>query len=266
MKMVMRLAKTTVLVTGIAGGWMRTLAFAADDGGVNAAADLSVLSAYVWRGQVLNDKAVLQPATAMTVGGFVLNIWGNFNLTDAATGDEREFSEVDLTLSYSRTVGPVTLGGGLIEYLFPNQTLLTMDGTVEAYPETSEVYLGASLPGLPLAPSLTVYYDFREAQSFYVSGALAYMARLVEHLNLGLNASLGYAAAKYNAFYFGVDNAALNDANFGLSLTWSPWPRVTLTPAYQYTMLVDADIEDAAASLYKDQQRSIFSCKATYTF
>jgi hypothetical protein len=247
-------------LTGLAAGWMATVGLAAEEIKVGASADLSILSAYVWRGQVLNDEAVIQPAATITKGGFALNTWGNFNLTDEATGDA-EFSEVDLTLSYSRAVGPVTIGAGLIEYLFPNQTLME-----EGYPGTREGYLSATFSSLPVVPALAVYYDFGEADSFYALASLAYSAKLGETLSLGLNASLGYGAADYNAFYFGVDEAALNDANFGISLAVTPSASLTVTPAYQYTMLVDSDIEDAAAGLYKDKDQSIFSLKATYTF
>jgi hypothetical protein len=258
--------KMHMVLTGVAAVWMTTVGFAAEDVRVGASADLTALSAYVWRGQVLNDETVVQPAATIVKGGFVLNVWGNFNLTDAATGDSGVFSEVDLTLSYSRAAGPVTFGAGLIEYLFPNQTLVAADDTGVGYPGTREAYLSASLPGLPVVPSVTVYYDFGEAESFYALGALTYTAKLGDTLNLGLSTSLGYAAADYNAFYFGVDEAALNDANFGLSLAWSPHPSLMVTPAYQYTMLADSDIEDGAAGLYKDKDQSIVSVKATYTF
>jgi hypothetical protein len=239
---------------------------AAEEISVGASADVSAVSAYVWRGQVLNDEAVMQPSATITKGGFSLNTWGNLNLTDSATGDSAEFSEVDLTVSYSRSVGPATLSGGLIEYLFPNQTLVNADGTSEGYPGTREVYLAAALPALPVVPSLALYYDFEEADSFYALASLGYGAKLAETLNLGLYTSLGYGASDYNAFYFGVDDDALNDANFGVSLTWSPCDRLSLTPGYQYTLLVDSDIEDAAAELYRDKDQSIFSLKASYVF
>jgi len=257
---------TKMVVTGLLVGLTGAMGFAEEDIKVGASADVGALSAYVWRGQVLNDEAVLQPAATITKGGFALNAWGNFNLTDAATGDGAEFSEVDLTLSYSRAVGPGTLSAGLIEYLFPNQTLVAADGTGVGYPGTREVYLSASLSSLPVVPSLAVYYDFGEADSFYALASLAYSAKLGDAVSLGLSTSLGYAAADYNAFYFGVDEDALNDANFGVSLAWSPLPNLTVTPGYQYTLLVDSDIEDGAAGLYKDKDQSIFSLKATYTF
>ena len=250
----------------LAVGWTVGMGLAAEDVMVGASADVSVLSAYVWRGQVLNDEAVIQPAATVTKGGFALNIWGNLNLTDAATGDSVEFSEVDLTVSYSRAVGPVSLGGGLIEYLFPNQTLKKAGGAVVGYPGTREVYLSAILPGLPVVPALAVYWDFGEADSFYGLASLAYGAKLSETLNMNLSASIGYGADGYNAFYFGVDDNAFNDANFDASLTWTPCSCLSVTPAYQYTMLADSDIEDAAAGLYKGKDQSIVSLKATYTF
>jgi hypothetical protein len=254
------------VLAGLVVGGAGALGFAADDITVGATADVSALSAYVWRGQVLNDEAVIQPAATITKGGFAVNTWGNYNLTDEATGDSGVFSEVDLTVSYSRTVGPVGLGGGVIEYLFPNQTLVTADGTGVGYPGTREAYLSANLPGLLIVPSLAVYYDFDEADSFYGLASLGYSTKLGETVNMGLSASLGYGASDYNAFYFGVDDSALNDANFGTSLTWSPCSCLSLTPAYQYTMLVDSDIEDAAAGLYKDKDQHLVSVKATYTF
>jgi len=105
-----------------------------------------------------------------------------------------------------------------------------------------------------------------EADSFYALASLTYSAKLADAVSLGLSTSLGYAAADFNAFYFGVDEAALNDANFGVSLAWSLLPNLTVTPAYQYTLLVDSDIKDGAAGLYKDKDQSIVSLKATYTF
>jgi outer membrane scaffolding protein for murein synthesis (MipA/OmpV family) len=140
------------------------------------------------------------------------------------------------------------------------------DGTGVGYPGTREVYLSASLSSLPVVPSLAVYYDFGEVDSFYALASLGYSSKLTDALSLGLSASLGYAAAGYNAFYFGVDAAALNDANLGATLAWSPCPCLTVTPAYQYTLLVNSDIEDGAAGLYKDKDQSVVSVKATYTF
>jgi hypothetical protein len=70
------------------------------------ALDVPVLSAYVWRGQVLVDDPVVQPTFTVAKGGFSINWWGNFNLDDNATGDDFEFSEHDITLSYAAPPAP----------------------------------------------------------------------------------------------------------------------------------------------------------------
>ena len=43
----------------------------------SVAVDVPVLSAYVWRGQVLNDEAVAQPGLTAGIGGFTVNAWSS---------------------------------------------------------------------------------------------------------------------------------------------------------------------------------------------
>ncbi|HEY8241739.1 MAG TPA: hypothetical protein VIH35_09845, partial [Kiritimatiellia bacterium] len=43
---------------------------AAEESAVSASIDVPVLSAYVWRGQVLNDEGVLQPSATISKNGF----------------------------------------------------------------------------------------------------------------------------------------------------------------------------------------------------
>ena len=59
---------------------------------LSASIDLPILSAYVWRGQVLNDEGVVQPSATISKGGFSLNYWQNFALTEHITGDECELT------------------------------------------------------------------------------------------------------------------------------------------------------------------------------
>lgn len=221
-----------------------------------ATADLVGLSAYVWRGQVLNDEAVLQPSFTLGKSGFTINTWGNMNLTDAVTEDAPDFSELDLTLSYAKTVGNVGLGAGFIEYTFPNT----------AVAGTRELYASLALPNLVVVPTLAVYYDFDEADGVYGNFSLGYSRSLCNKTTLGLFASLGMATADYNMFYFGVDEDALNDVNVGASVSFAVTKSLTIVPAVQYTALPDGDIEDGAATLYKDTDGVIGSVKASYTF
>jgi len=237
---------------------------AAEASAPSVSLDLPVASAYVWRGQVLNDETVVQPALNLTSGGFGLNVWGNYNLTDAVTG-VADFSEIDLTVSYGARLGPVGLGAGLIEYLFPNTTLATDEGGA-AYPATRELYLSLSLPDLPVVPALNLYRDIDDADGFYGALSLAYSRELPAALTLSLGALLGAGDSSYNRYYFGVHRTALNDASLTASLAYAPTSRLTVTPGIQYSWLPDRDIRDAADALYKDDRQFLGSLKIAYTF
>jgi hypothetical protein len=221
-----------------------------------ALAEATLANGYVWRGQVLNNEAVLQPSFTLGKGPFTINTWGNMNLTDSVTEDAPDFSELDLTFGYSKMLGAVALGAGLIEYSFPNTT----------FANTREVYATISLPTLLIVPTLSLYYDFDEADGVYGNLALTYSHSIAEKATLALFASLGAATSEYNAFYFGVDQNALNDMNVGASLSIPVTKSLTITPAVQYTALPDGDIEDGAAGLYAEKDFVLGSLKASYVF
>ena len=73
--------------------------------------DLSVLSAYIWRGQELSrDSVVMQPAVTASYKGFSLNVWGNLDTKPYSTSNANygaKSTETDWTISYSRKFGIV---------------------------------------------------------------------------------------------------------------------------------------------------------------
>jgi hypothetical protein len=221
-----------------------------------AVAEATLANGYIWRGQVLNDEAVIQPSFTLGKGSFTINTWGNLNLTDAVTADAPDLSELDLTFAYTKTVENVALGAGLIEYSFPNTT----------FASTREVYATIGLPTLLIVPSASVYYDFDEADGFYGNLAMTYSYSIADKSTLFVFASLGAATSDYNAFYFGVDDSALNDLSAGASLAIPVAKNFTITPAVQYTTLPDGDIEEGTNGLYKEKDFVLGSIKATYVF
>ena len=230
---------------------------------VGVGLDVAALSSYVWRGQTLNDKMVVQPSLTASKAGFAINTWANYNVDGAYDGD---FSEVDLTASYSQAVGPVALGAGLVQYTFPNQTLAVEDGEDVAYPGTVEVYASAGLPDVPLAPTLTVYRDVDEIDGTYGMVAVGHSFELAEKVSLSLSASLGAADADYNAGYFGVDDAALNDLTVGAALPFAVLENLTVKPAISYVYLPDSDVRDAAEALYGEDDAVVGSLTLSCAF
>lgn len=223
---------------------------------VGAELELPVLSAYVWRGQVLNDEAVTQPSLEVSKGGFALNAWANYNLTDNVTDHSGDCNEVDLTASYEFSAGPATFVAGVVEYLFP--------GTDAS--STREASIEASLDGLPVTPGATVVYDFDEADGFYVALSLEYSHAIGDELSLELGGLIGYGFSDYNALYFGVADDALNDAGLSAGLEYAVNDSWTITPAVTCTALLDSGIRDAARELYFDDRCVIGSLTASCAF
>lgn len=221
--------------------------------------DAAVLSAYVWRGQVLNDETVLQPAVTVAKGMFAASVWGNYNLTDRVTGESADFSEVDVTLSMACSVGPVGAAVGLIEYVFPNQTV--GDAAAQG---TREVFLTLSCPDWIVVPSVSVYRDVDEVDGTYAVAGLSWTAAMGDKLALTLNGSIGYGDKDYNSIYFGVEDAAWNDANVGVSLAWKVTDAITVVPSIQYTTLADSDVKDAAAGVYRDDGTVVGGVKVSW--
>ncbi|MFH0908865.1 MAG: hypothetical protein V1929_08890 [bacterium] len=244
---------------------------AADAAPLSASLDLPILSAYVWRGQVLNDEAVIQPSFTVSKGGFSLNYWESFNLTDAVTGDAYEFSEHDIALSYS-ALCPLTganLTLGVVNYDFPNQSIPVGDvheGHSSLVNDTREAYFVATFEKCPVTPSLYVYYDFKEADSFYLTLGFSHTFTLNDEVGLGMAFSSGWADKRYNEFYFDVNDSTFEDGNVTLSLPIKAGDSLLITPAVQYTWLWDSDLKDAADVQYKDKDQVVASLKAVYTF
>ncbi|MFH0878931.1 MAG: TorF family putative porin [Lentisphaerota bacterium] len=243
---------------------------AEDPAPVAVSLDVPVLSAYVWRGQVLNDEIVIEPSLTVSKNGFSLNAWANFNGAGSYSGDNNsKFSEVDLTASYTHSAGPASLGVGVVQYLFPNQTLTVTDGTEttgKAYPGTYEVYITAGFPGIPLAPALTIYRDLDAIEGFYGVLSVSQSFSLHEKVSLVAFASLGAGDKKYNNGYFGDDEAALNDANVGLSLPIALTSSLTIKPSASYTCLPDSTLRDAAEAVYGNKDQFVGSITASYAF
>ena len=213
-----------------------------------ASLDLPVNSAYVWRGQVYNDEPVFEPSlTVSTKYGLSFNTWANFNLTDSLGKDsEKEFNEVDLTVSYDVPVEVLDLTVGAVEYTYPHQTIQNDDGSVRATPGTREVFVTVGKEDLPLSPSASVYYDFDEVNGFYGLVSVSQGFEVTKELSVDATLSLGAANTDYNETYFGVDDNALNDGNVKVGASYTFSESISLGGYVMYTYLLDSSIRDAA--------------------
>lgn len=226
---------------------------------VNATVDLPVLSAFNSRGRTFQDETVFEPNVTVTKnlesGSVFLNTWGNMAPNKYADKGEATFNEIDLTVGYQNAYKKLNYGVGLIEYVYSGTDI----------PNTHEAY--ATVSGfLPLNPTASVYYDFKEAKGFYVVGSVNHPFKITDRWTLTADTGLGYGTADYNELYFGVKEDKLNDWNSGLTLAVAMAKNVTLSTAVRYVDLIDKDIENGAEATYGEGDSIVTKIAATITF
>jgi len=211
------------------------------------AADLSVsvLSAYIWRGQELSkDSAVIQPSMTVGYKGFSANLWGNLD-TDPYTATAGEdtpssLNETDLTLSYDRSFGMLSVGGGYIYY--------GLDGA----DDSQEVYLSLGFDTL-LSPSLTVYRDIGSYPHWYFLLGISHSFEFTEKVSLELSGSVSYLKSEDSDDYPKInDNGQttgdkfenFHDGVISASLPISVAEYITVTPALSCTFALSGDASD----------------------
>jgi hypothetical protein len=198
---------------------------------------------YIWRGQVVSDRAVFEPTIAIKKGGLTGFVWGNMDLT-GQNDHCHEFIEMDYVLDYTAPVpdmNVLSFSVGTIYYDFPNTV----------FKSTTEIYGGLSL-AIPLSPFIKIFRDVDEAKSTYiqvgVGHAIDKLAIISDDCYCGLRigSSLAYGNSQYNKFYFASAGGKLNDWNTSLAMPvcFKGW---TITPSIYYSMMVNSDIRSATA-------------------
>jgi uncharacterized protein (TIGR02001 family) len=193
--------------------------------------DFAFVNKYVWRGILLTDGPVFQPAATLGYKGASINIWGNLDL-DNVNDNAGEFNEIDLTLDYTHAIKEFSLSGGLIYYDFPNTE----------FRSTLELYVAAGVDIL-LQPSISVYFDVDQAQGIYGTLDLSHSFDLADSdsvsCSVDLATSVGLGSSQYVDFYFGVDNAAFTNFYAEVSVPVTILDTVTVTPYGGVTMVLD---------------------------
>ena len=126
---------------------------------VTGGVDVTVNSAFVWRGFVVCDSTVVQPAAWVAIGPVTVTSWSNI-ARSAPSG--RRWTEHDLTVDYSWTRGDYTVSAGWINYFF-------IDQPSERF--TNELYVGVSHQGL-VEPGVWVFQDVQAGSGTYILASL----------------------------------------------------------------------------------------------
>lgn len=192
---------------------------------VDVKADIA--SAYLFRGQVMTDRPVLQPSTAVHLpvragGSASFVAWGNLDLTDS-TGDAwfdaehaGEFTEIDLTASYARDIGPATLSGGVVHYTWNNGEMFPFG----AFPATAELFVRADFDVEVVRPAIEVHYDIDEVEGFYVRAELAREFALTDDVVLQLQGHAGWSDEDHSLWLYRTSESSFADAALAATIVW----------------------------------------------
>jgi len=152
--------------------------------------DLSVLSAYIWRGyEQSRDSVVMQPAVTVGYKGFSLNVWGNLDTRPYSAADNKyaaNYTETDYTISYSKKFGILQVTPG---YIYYGLGAPYAGGTAPL--DSQELFLTLGLDTI-LQPTLTAYKEIDHYRQWYFLLGVSHTIEFNKIISLKLGASASY--------------------------------------------------------------------------
>lgn len=241
----------------------------AESSRISAEVSVDFLSCYMWRGQILADAPVWQPAATLgfdlgDYGALSAGFWSSFKLTSRRDGSPvRNLGnqEIDYSVAYSKSFGDMNVEVGHLWYTFPNS---------DNEGNTEELYLSFSYANDFVTPTVAAYWDYRDNDDdglFYFTLALAHEFELLEGLVLTPSVSLGLGTDAYlRAYVEDVDKTAFLDQTTGLALTYAVTDWLSLGAQVNYTWIVDPDARHADYMGRGEIQRVWGGFNVTFSF
>jgi hypothetical protein len=217
-------------------------------------ATVAVLSKYIWRGyEVSRNSIVVQPSMTIGYKGFSANVWGNLDThpyyggTDPGKSYSSTLNETDVTLSYSKTLGLFTLGGGYIYY-----GLGSINPDVAKRLDAQEIFASVGLNAI-LSPTFTVYREIDHYRNWYFLLGVSHVFEFNKTISLKLAATASYLLSTDESTYPKFDDNALatsdkfsnfHDGNLTVSLPIKATSYITLTPTVSYVFPLSDDAKN----------------------
>lgn len=210
--------------------------------------ELTVYSAYIWRGQILYDTPVWQPAQNICLkfgenaeyGWIKTRLWSNWAI-NAYKKPHRfgNMSIVDETVSYNKTFfDSLDAEAGVIMYQFPNRHGSGMR-------DTDEFLAGLLWRNAYLTPRAYVYWDFdtnghNPENMLYFDFDFTHAFKLTDALSLVLGSGFGVANGPYMDHYTKgrMNGEAFNNFHTDASLYYqvTKWLKAGCSLSYYYSL------------------------------
>jgi hypothetical protein len=203
--------------------------------------DLSVLSAYIWRGyEQTRNSVVIQPAVTANYKGFSVNVWGNLDTKPYSVADANyaaNYTETDYTISYSKKFGILQVTPG---YIYYGLGAPYAGGTAPL--DSQELFLTLGLDTI-LSPTLTVYKEIDHYRQWYFLLGASHTIELNKIVSLKLAATASYLLSTDASTYAKYDSNSLpttdkynnfHDGTISVSLPIAVYKTLSVTPTISY--------------------------------
>jgi hypothetical protein len=217
-------------------------------------AQLDLFSSYVWRGVTLTNKPVAQPDlwvsfpagnASITIGGWSSIDLGQYDdpendISESGGLSSFNYAEFDPYAEVSFTTGKTSLTGGVTAYIYPNDVDEAPNGGLGSGSNTWEAY-GKVGFDVPLAPELSIYYDFDKVSGAYFEGAVSHSLALGESHTLDLGGLVGFNLGQgfsEDDASFNFDDDGMTHADFSAGVPFTAGT-VSITPVLHFQVNVD---------------------------
>jgi len=253
-----------------------------DEDKVTGEVDLSVMSAYIWRGyEQTRDSVVVQPAVMVSYKGFSVNVWGNIDTKPYSNSNANygaKSTETDWIISYTRKFGIVQVTPGYIYYA------LGAPYTGATAPlDSQELFLTVGLDMI-LSPTITVYKEIDHYHQWYFLLGFSQIFEFNKVVSLKLAASASYLLSTDETTYAKYDSNSVattdkynnfHEGTVTVSLPVAVYKTLSVTPtmSYVFPLCDDARYEmraygkrGAANPSYRDSSYLYGGLTLSYTF
>jgi hypothetical protein len=194
-------------------------------------AEMDFNSRYVWRGLLLDDGPVGQPSAWISAFGFTLTAWSNVAMTDAS--GVAGLNSGGFILAYDRDWEKLRLEAALDSYIG------RMSSDIESR-NTMEGSLKLSYPVGPLRIFTTQAFDVLAYRgSYFGEAGLEYAKQITKNTEFTISGRSGWASAKFNDVYIGVNKSAFNFVGVEGSLTYYLGQRMYFRPHVEFSSITD---------------------------
>lgn len=213
-----------------------------------------ITSKYIFRGIVLEDNPVFQPAVYASYipkgkfGSVTCGVWFNFSMPhekilldeESYVQEKKHFqfsyNETDIYIIHETALKKLTIKNTFALYLFKNET---------GYPNTTEYILNLGYPAGEFSLLSEFACDISANPGAYVfTHGISWDNEITKNIAFSSAVNIIWGSAKYNNVNAGINKILLNSTGFESSLTYNHSSGFYTKIRYQYNKIHTKELTD----------------------